>query len=235
MRVAVIQSSYIPWRGYFDVIRSVDKFVIYDDVQYSTGSWRNRNKLKTPEGLRWISVPVHTELGLAIDQVRIGRPRKPWRDEHRRLLHQALEQAPYFEDVMRLWEEGVQPDVERLSELNLRLTRLICDYFSIATPLVMSRDYAAQGNKTTRLIDLLKKLGATAYLSGPAAKDYIDLNLFGEARIRLEYKTYDYVPYPQLWGNFEGAVTALDLIANCGPQAVKFLTSCSPHEVAVAI
>jgi len=232
-RVGIIQSCYIPWRGYFDFIDSVDLFVIYDDVQYSKGSWRNRNQLKTKTGLKWITVPVKFELGLLIDQVLIGSTRPPWQDIHRRLLKEWLGEAPFFKDAIEIWEQGTAAGDHFISQLNVRLTMLICAYLQITTPLVMSSDYAVTGAKTERLINLLKKAGATVYLSGPTAKGYLDENLFPENGICLEYKTYDYSPYPQLWGEFVGTVTVLDLIANTGPEAKCFLKSQTPNRVAV--
>ena len=236
MRVAIIQSCYIPWRGYFDIIKSVDLFIIFDDVQYPVGrSWRNRNRVKTPRGLQWLTVPLREHHGLRVDQVEIGDAPRPWREAHRRLLHEAFEAAPYFADALRLWDEAVSGNIQYLSPLNFRLTRALSDYLEIKTPIVMSRQYAAVGAKTDRLIDLLRKVGATTYVSGPTAKDYLDENLFSQNHIGLEYKTYDYSPYPQLFGGFDGTVTLLDLIANCGPQAMQLLASHSPNEVAVAV
>lgn len=235
MKVAIIQSCYIPWRGYFDIIRSVDLFIIFDDVQYPVGrSWRNRNRVKTSRGLQWLTVPLREHHGRSIDQVEIGDAPRPWRDAHHRLLHEALEATPYFGDAFRLWNISLSNDMPYLSELNFRLTRDLCDYLEIQTPIVMSRQYGATGAKTNRLIDLLKKVGATTYISGPTAKDYLDENLFRQNNIGLEYKVYDYSTYPQLYGDFDGTVTVLDLIANCGPQAAQLLASRSPNEVVVS-
>ncbi len=234
MRVGIIQSSYIPWRGYFDFIDSVDLFIVFDDVAYgSKGNWRNRNKVKTPKGLKWLTVPVKSKREMPIDQVLICNSEKSWQDRHRGLLRYSLEPAPYFKDAMEIWEEGVSAGDSTITQLNLRLIKLICVYLDIKTPIVMSRDYRVEGSKTERLINLLKKVGATVYLSGPTAKAYLDENLFEIHGIGLEYKTYDYKPYPQLWGEFVDTVTVLDMIANCGPTAKDYLKSQTPNEVAV--
>lgn len=232
-RVGIIQSSYIPWRGYFDFINSVNLFVIYDDVQYSTGSWRNRNQIKTKTMLKWLTIPVKTKLGLAIDQVSIAHHNKPWQDTHYRILKESLEAAPFFLDAIQIWQEGIAAKDINLSQLNIRLIQLICSYLQITTPIVMSRDYAVRGTKTERLINLLQKLNATVYLSGPSAKEYLDENLFRAAGISLEYKTYHYDSYPQLWGEFVGTVSVLDLIANTGKEARHFLKSKTPNLVVV--
>ncbi|BAU48604.1 hypothetical protein SVA_2052 [Sulfurifustis variabilis] len=235
MRVGIIQSSYVPWRGFFDFIDSVDLFVVFDDVQYPVGrSWRNRNQLKTKNGLRWLTVPIAAKsTGLAIDEVAIGRTEKPWQDAHRRSLKEALGPAPFFAAAQRLWEEAIAAGDTGISALNVRLIRGICSYLRIETPIVTSREYGAAGRKTERLINLLQAVGASTYLSGPSAKDYLDEAAFQAHRIRLEFKSYDYAEYPQLWGPFVGNVTVLDLIANTGPNAREFLKSRSPDAVAV--
>ncbi len=233
MRVGVIQSCYLPWRGYFDFIQSVDLFVLYDVVQYSKGSWRNRNQVKTADGLKWLTVPVSVHGKPAIDRVPIATSPPLWKQDHLARLTESLQPAPYFEDAMQLWREGVNEDSGRLSPLNARLIRMICDYLDIQTPIVDSRQYHTTGSKTERLIALLTQIGATAYLSGPAARDYLDQQQFQQHSIRLEFKSYDYLPYPQLWGDFIGAVSVLDLIANVGPQSGQFLQSQSPDLIAV--
>lgn len=232
MRVGIIQSCYIPWRGFFDFIDNVELFILYDDVKYSHGSWRNRNQVKNDSGLRWLTVPVMAgATDLPIDQVFIGKAVKPWDQLHHRLLKESLGITPYFKEAMTLWEHSINANDKYLSNLNERLIRNICSYLHISTTIVRSRDFACQGEKTVRLIDLLKKVGATSYLSGPAAKDYLDEDAFRQAGIGLSYKTYDYDPYPQQWGDFEGAVTVLDLIANCGPDSINHLKSKTPDEV----
>lgn len=235
MRVGIIQSCYIPWRGYFDFVASVDLFVIFDDVQYPVGrSWRNRNQVKTKDGLNWLTVPVRAKSEkLPIDQVLISNTDKPWQLTHRNLLRDAFRPAPFGGDALALWEEGIAAADTHISQLNVRLTSIVAKYLGITTPLVLARDYAATGAKTERLINLLRKVEATSYISGPSAQGYIDEDMFRDNHIQLEYKTYDYRPYPQLWGTFEGAVTTLDLIANCGPDSRRFLESATPNRVAV--
>lgn len=235
MRVGIIQSSYIPWRGYFDFINSVDLFIIFDDIQYPRGrSWRNRNQLKTRTGLKWLTVPVKPKsYKFAIDQVMIGQTNDNWQNTHRVLLEEALSVAPFFYEAVEIWEKGIVFNDLGLSELNVRLIKQICTYLQITTPIALSRDYNVTGAKTERLIQLLNQVGATTYLSGPTAQDYLDEDLFRKHGIRLEYKNYDYPPYPQLWGDFVGNVTILDLIANTGPAARDYIKSLSPNQVAV--
>ena len=233
-RVGVIQSAYIPWRGYFDFIDSVDLFIVYDDVRYSRGTWRNRNRILLPSGPAWITVPVEAHPALPpIDKLRISPGGKPWRESHRGLLRQSLAAAPWGAEALAIWEAGVAGGETLLSRLNVRLMELICRHLGIRTPLRLASEFAPRGAKTERLIDLLTKVGARSYLSGPAAKGYLEERQFLDHGIRLEYKSYDYAPYPQPGASFDGRVTVLDLIANTGPAARAHLKSRTPDEVAV--
>lgn len=236
MKLGVIQSNYVPWRGYFDLIDSVDRFVVYDDAGYSKNTYRNRNQLKFPGGLRWITVPVHAHVNQPIDEVTLAESgtgkARPWREEHERLIRGSLEGAPHFSDALAVWKAGASAACERLHELNVRLIRAVCEYLGVKTPLEDSRRYAPQGQGTARLVDLLVKAGATSYISGPTGKGYIDESLFAKNGIRLEWKSYDYADYPQSHGPFVGTVSVLDLIAHCGPDSRRYLKSRSRDEVA---
>ncbi|QFY41405.1 WbqC family protein [Candidatus Methylospira mobilis] len=233
MRVGVIQSSFIPWRGYFDFIASVDTFVFHDDIQYTKGDWRNRNKIKTVKGTEWLTVPVrYNKTAQSISDTEIDCA-TAWGKKHIRLWQAHYRQAPYLRDVLALLD-GLDHCQERtISQLNLKLTGRICEYLAIATPSLLSSELSLTGSKTDRLIDLLQKLNATTYLSGPNADAYLDKEAFRKHGIGLEYKSYDYTPYPQLWGAFEGGVTVLDLIANCGPDAKNHICSHTPNQTVV--
>lgn len=233
MKVAAIQSAFIPWRGYFDFIGSVDTFVFLDDVQYSKNGWRNRNRIKTSQGSRWITVPVrHRSLTQLISETEID-DQKDWRESHIRLWYENYAAAPYYLDVQNLLGDMGLKTAATISELNIALTRKIAVYLQIGTQTMLSSDLRLDGKKTDRLIDLLKRLNATTYLSGPSAEAYLNKDAFRRNGIRLEYKSYDYDPYPQLWGAFEGAVTVLDLIANCGPDAMNHIRSRTPDQVII--
>ncbi|MBT3504617.1 MAG: WbqC family protein [Piscirickettsiaceae bacterium] len=233
MKVGVIQSSFIPWRGYFDFIASVDAFVFLEDVQYTSCGWRNRNKIKTPKGTEWVTIPVMRggkdllirDAKIDCSQGWIKRLQGSWTTNYGR--------SEFFNETVELLAEIETTRYENLSSLNIELTKRICDYLSITTPLIDSSDLSLEGTKTDRLIDLLKKLNATSYLSGPSADVYLDKEAFRRNGIRLEYKSYDYEPYPQLWGPFEGTVMVLDLIANCGPDAKNHIRSRTPDKVII--
>ena len=231
-RVGIIQSSYLPWRGYFDLIDEVDLFIFLEDVQYSRGTWRNRNRIKTAHGLMWLTVPVHHKAYTVIQDVEIDH-RRNWVDKHLGSLRQHYGKAPYFGHYCQPIFDLLASRMSTISQLNVALTREIMRMLSITTPTRLSSEFAATGRKDERVVSLLRSAGATEYLSGPTAKGYIDPHRFERAGIRLAYKTYDYGDYPQLYGPFEGAVSVVDLLFNCGPRSRSYLKSKTPSTPAV--
>jgi hypothetical protein len=235
VRVGIIQSNYIPWRGYFDFIDDVDLFIFHDDLQYTKGDWRNRNKIKTPNGLVWLTVPVRYH---KTDQIICETPiddSQSWCKKHINQIIANYSKAPFFHHYADEFFAIIKQKFETISDLNVMLTRWIMEKLSITTPLRMSSEFEPAGTKTDRLIDILKKVGATIYLSGPSAKDYLETEKFAEACIELEYKSYVYREYLQLWGQFEPTVTILDLLFNCGEHSRDYLKSLKENEKVAAI
>jgi len=228
MKIGIIQSNFIPWRGYFDFIHDCDMFILHDDIQYTKGDWRNRNKIKTPQGTRWLTVPVHyehtaqlicdTEIDYTID----------WPLGHIRQFYANYREAPYRDHAVKILERafdwGFGP-LQRISELNAVLLGVICGYLGITVPVRDSREFglAPTLRKTSRIIAMCKAVGATHYLSGPAARMYLDEDALRREGITLEYKEYIYPEYPQQHGPFEPHVSVLDLIANVGPKAANYI------------
>jgi WbqC-like protein family len=226
-RVAIVQSCYIPWKGYFDLINMVDEFILYDDRQYTRRDWRNRNRIKTPQGSQWLTIPVEVKgrYYQRIDETKISQP--GWADRHWKTLEHNYRAAVHFEDrapaVEALYRDPPGP---RLSEVNRTFLEAICEILGIQAQLSWSTDYDAVGTKTERLVSLCRAAAATTYLSGPSAREYLDEALFIDAGISLEYIDYDgYPEYPQLHPPFEHEVTILDLIFNMGPKAPQFMKS----------
>lgn len=225
MKLGVIQSNYLPWRGYFDFINSVDLFVFHDDLQYTKGDWRNRNKLKTPSGLRWLTVPVHYErTNQLICETEIDYS-KMWQRDHLNLLRANYSKAPFFSDAADILSSAFHFKDRTISELNVRLIRAVCAYLRITTRVALSADFALEGAKTDRLVQLAVRTGASCYLSGPSGRDYLQEDQFSASGIDVEYKRYNYPEYPQQWGEFVGNVTILDLISNCGPDSSCYIQS----------
>jgi hypothetical protein len=225
MIVGIIQPNYLPWRGYFDIIDDVDIFIFYDDIQYTKNDWRNRNKIKTSNGTGWITVPVnHKHLSQLICNTSIDYSQN-WINKHTNLFNQWYKKAQYFDMYIDEILKILMMKHPTISELNITLSRWIIKQLNIKTKLYLSSEFNVHGSKTDRLIRLLKKVNATSYLSGPAAKQYIDENLFRDADIGLLYKLYEYTNYPQLHGTFEPNVSTIDLLFNCGPESRNYLKS----------
>lgn len=225
-KVAIVQSNYLPWKGYFDMIAAVDEFILYDDMQYTRRDWRNRNQIKTPQGVHWLTVPVRVKgrYEQKINETEIDAD-SDWATSHWKTLTQNYRRAPHFEEVAQWLSPHYEPDgVALLSDLNRNLITAICDYLGIATRITSSSDYNLADGKTERLVDLCAQAGGTTYISGPAAKDYIDAALFSNAGIELDWFDYSgYPPYPQLWGEFVHGVSILDLLFNCGKSSALYM------------
>ena len=222
-RLVVLQSSYIPWKGYFDLINDADLFVFYDDVQFTPRDWRSRNRIKTPHGTKWLTVPVGSKRSRLICDVKISDDR--WQHDHYLALFNLYRKSPYFSDFKWLLEVIYkEKSWKSLSELNQSATRLIAKQLGISVLFHDSREFCSQGSKLEKLIDLIKKAGADTYISGPSAKAYINEEHFNREGIKLIWKTYDgYPEYPQRYPPFEHAVTVLDLLFNVGPEAPRYI------------
>jgi len=223
-KVAILQSNYIPWKGYFDIIHDVDTFVFYDDVQFTKNDWRNRNIVKTPNGPHWLTIPVGKREDRLICEVEI--PDSGWAKRHWQTLKQLYARAPHFKRYEPFLEEVYAGRIwQNLSELNHHLiTTIAREFLGVTTEFRDSREFAAVGAKTDRLIDVLTKVGADVYVSGPAARDYIREDQFEEAGIQLVWKSYQgYPEYPQLYPPFSHQVSILDLLFHVGPDAPHYV------------
>jgi hypothetical protein len=230
--VGIVQSNYIPWKGYFDLVNSVDEFILYDDCQYTRQDWRNRNRIKTPHGTRWLTIPVTVDnlYQQRLDETETADSR--WAARHWDTIRQAYRRAPYFAQLADRIQAAYEACAaeRRLSKINRTLLETVCEMLDISTPLTWSTDYAAHGGRTERVVDLCLKAGATTYLSGPRARSYIDTSLFEAAGIELRFIDYDgYPEYPQLHPPFDHNVTILDLLFNAGSDARSLMKSFAPE------
>lgn len=222
-KVAIVQSNYVPWKGYFDIIAAVDEFVLYDDMQYTRRDWRNRNQIKTPQGVQWMTVPVQVS-GRYHQKIRETRiDGSSWTSAHWKALVQNYRRAPCFAETAR-WLEPLyaQAGHTHLSELNRYFIEAICERLGIATTISNSWDYVLPQGRTERLAAICRQAGATEYVSGPSARDYVDERIFADLGIKLTWIDYSgYPSYPQLWGEFTHGVSVLDLLFNCGAASVQ--------------
>lgn len=227
MKCVILQPSYIPWRGYFHQIYKADTFIFYDDVQYDKHGWRNRNRIKTANGSIWLTIPVISQGNVSnhtlINEINI-RTDENWRKKHLLSIRYAYAKSPFFGEVFPLLENLYQFETNLLSDFTIEATVKLAEYLGIKnTKFVRSSDFNVEGQKTDRLIELLKKVGATHYISGPAAKDYIENDKFESAGITLEYIDYNYPEYIQLYPPFDPHVSVIDLLFMTGRGASKYI------------
>lgn len=225
-RAAILQSNYIPWKGYFDLIDSVDDFVIYDIVQYTKNDWRNRNKVKTSNGTPWLTIPVAVSgIEQRICDTKVANSK--WAKKHHSTLAQSYAKAPYYkhfkDELIQLYESAAS--LELLSDINILFIKWVCEKLSIKTNIIDCAELELHSeDKVLRLVEICQSLNASTYVSGPAAKDYIPENVFDEAQIKLEWMDYSgYPEYQQLHQGYESAISVFDAILNLGPDAPQFV------------
>jgi hypothetical protein len=227
--VLISQSNYIPWRGYFDLIAAADRFIILDDVQYTHQDWRNRNQIKTPGGLSWLTIPIRRDGGRPrICEVVVGDPR--WSEKHWRRLEPAYETAACFAEAAGL----LRPLYERaaglthLSDINRLFLDALLGHLGVETRVHRSTDFFPlekldQFDKNQRVLELCRAVGATRYVAGPSARSYMDLELFERSGIQTCFADYGKYPeYPQLHGPFMPTVSIIDLVFSVGKKAREY-------------
>lgn len=227
MTCVILQPSYIPWRGFFHLIQKADTFVFYDDVQYDKRGWRNRNRIKSPSGPVWLTIPVFSK-GAQVENTPINAIEitydEDWPRKHWRSISLNYAKAPFFKQYAPLVESFYQQKPKMLADFTIEITSLLARALGIGhTQFINSSTLAVEGQKTDRLIAVLQKVGATHYISGPSARDYIEPEKFDAAGITLEYMSYDYAEYPQLHPPFVPDVSAIDLLFMAGPDAGKHI------------
>lgn len=224
-KIAISQSNYIPWKGYFDLINRVDEFILYDDAKYTKRDWRNRNKIKTANGTQWLTIPANIsgKYFQKINETKIND--KNWPVKHWKQIKQNYTKAKNFKKYSNIFEElYLSCKEEYLSEINHKFIIVINQILGIKTKIRFSSEFKIYGDKTEKLINICKQCNATVYVSGPAAKSYFDEELAKKENILVEWMNYEnYKEYEQLYPPFEHGVTILDLILNT--DATKFMKS----------
>ncbi len=226
MKVAAIQSNYIPWKGYFDMINAVDLFVFYDDVQYTKRDWRSRNQIKTSDGLKWLTIPISSNRTQKIYEVEITD--NYWQEKHWQSIIHNYSKAKYFKQYKSFFEKiYLQTSWRNLSQFNqFVISKISCEILDIQTEFIDSREYNLIGTKEERVLDLLIKCSATKYLCGPSAKSYLKEDFLQQKGIELIWMDYDgYPEYFQLHPPFQHYVSIIDLIFNEGSNSKNFMKS----------
>jgi hypothetical protein len=225
MIAGIHQPQYLPWLGYFHKIAVSDVFILLDDVQFKKNEWQNRNRIRTPQGWQWLTVPVLHDFGQKISEVQINN-RIPWREAHLKALCLNYKKAPFFEACIPHFEDIYARDWQRLGELNIFIVRKLVGLLGIATPLLISSDLGVAAANTQRLIQLCRKAGADTYLSGVDGKNYMDLDLCLSSGISVTVQEFRHPQYPQLWAGknnqeFLSHMSIIDLLFNCGPESLS--------------
>ena len=221
-RIAIVQSNYIPWKGYFDLIRCADEFIFFDDVQYTRRDWRNRNRILTPQGVTWLSIPVKAKGSPLVNQIEVDYA-QPWRRKHLETLRQAYSKAPFFDWLYPDLQKYYANDWTRLLDWDVEGLKWLTEKLGMPWKGMFSSDLDAPGQKTERLIAICEKLGATEYLTGDAARDYLDEEQFDKIGVKVRWHGYQHPVYPQRGGDFVSHLSIVDLLFQVGPDSLKTL------------
>ncbi|MEW6325406.1 MAG: WbqC family protein [Nitrospirota bacterium] len=221
MRVAVHQPQYLPWAGLFDKIDQADRFVALDSVQYHKNEWQNRNRIKTAQGWCWLTVPVHYRFPQKLRDVKIARD--GWQRAHWRTITQSYRRAPHFERYVQLLEPLYAAEWEWLADLNLATMERLAAALGVEWAPRLASQMTLTEEPTQRLIDICRQVGADCYVAGSGSRPYLDLARFEEAGIAVEFQRFEHPVYAQLHGPFEPALSAVDLLFNCGPDSLSLL------------
>jgi len=225
MIVSINQPAYLPWLGYFHRIAVSDAHIVLDHVQFEKNSFTNRNKIRTPNGWCWLTVPVKTasKFGqLRIDEIEIANEKK-WAIKHWNSLRLNYSKSPYFDQHAAFFERVYTREWQRLADLIRELTAYLLDAFGINTKCHFSSEMKAAGKKDELVLQLCLELGATVYLSGPLGRNYLREDMFSSNGVRVRYDDYDHPTYVQAYPGFEAYMAALDLLFNAGPASLEIM------------
>ncbi len=228
MKVFIIQSNYIPWKGYFDAINLADIIVLYDEMQYTKGDWRNRNIIKTPKGKQWLTIPIRVKNHHFQKINEAKTDKKNWASKHWKSIQQNYSKASSFKEFQCFFSDLYLEanHLNFLSEVNYLFLTEVANLFQIRTKFIWSRNFDLKGNKSEKIFNICKELGATDYLSGSSAKNYLEEDLFIKNDIKVNWLDYsNYKIYPQLHGKFEHQVSIIDLILNVGKASKDYMKS----------
>lgn len=222
-KICILQPGYVPWLGFFDQMIKSDIFVLYDNVQYDKHGWRNRNKIKTYDGVRWLTVPVLTKgkFDSLIKDVRIAD--HSWIKKHIRCIEQNYSKAQYFSEFSTQIFDILSKKYVYLLDLTFNIILLLKKVLKIQTEIILSSDIRSSGNKSVKVFEITKELGGTILLEGAKGKHFLDISIFKEGGIDVEFHEYDHPIYPQLHGEFVPYMSIIDLIFNCGELSSSIL------------
>lgn len=227
MIAAIHQPQYLPWIGYFDKIRRADVFIFLDNVQFKKNEWQNRNRLLTPQGAQWITVPVLHDFGQKINETKINH-QVHWKKKHLATFEANYGRAKHYDWVMGKLHPVYESEWSNLAEVNIAAVHILMGLLGIPTKTFVASEYPTSDEKTMRLIDLCKQFHADTYLSGMDGSKYMDVEKFRQNNIAIVTQTYVHPVYPQFRGEFKNQsfvshLSVFDLLCNCGPQSLEIL------------
>jgi len=223
MIAGILQPGYLPWLGFFEQLHRSDVFVIYDDVQYDKNGWRNRNRIKTAQGIQWLTVPVSYKFGDLVKDVRIDN-KSNWRKKHLSSLKMSYAKAPFLKDQIGLFEEAYSRDWELLVDLDVFFIERIAAALGIPErKIARSSELGVGGDKIGRLVNICKHCGADVFYEGASGANYIEPAAFERHGVKVQFQDYKHPVYSQLHGAFEPYMSCVDLLFNCGPESLRVL------------
>lgn len=230
MIVSIMQPAYLPWLGYFDRIARSDIHIVLDSVQADLSSrnkFANRNRVRTPDGWTWLTVPLKTK-GLHqekyLNTLEISSD-IDWPTKHWATIRSNYTRARYFGEHRAFLESVYTRPWSRLVELTRELTRYLLDALGLQRTILYSSDLRVEGKKNDLILNLCQTVGATTYMSGPFGRNYLNEAAFHDAGIEIVYHEYEHPTYPQAFKGFEPNMSSVDLLLNCGADSLAILTN----------
>lgn len=231
--VAILQPGYLPWLGFFDLVRRSDTFVFYDDVQFDKGGWRHRNRIKLPTGPHWLTVPVRHRGRQLISEVEVDNG-QPWPRKHLNTVRQYYAGAPHLRRYLPQLADVLHRRWERIVDLDIAVAELMCSWLGLRRRTVRASQLGIRGGRSERLLNICLRLKAGRYLSGDAARCYLDVDLFRRHGVEVEWQSYKHPVYPQQHGEFVPYLSAIDLLLNCGDESASVLAGSAGQSVGAA-
>lgn len=225
--IGILQPGYLPWLGFFEQIYKSDVFVIYDDVQYDKEGWRNRNRIKTANGIQWLTVPVYVKLSESplIMDVRIDN-KDNWRKKHFNSIKMSYSKSPFFKEYINIFEEAYSTHWDLIVDIDMFFILKLADCLGMGDKkIVRSSTLGISGDRDNRLISICKELGADTFYEGAAGKNYIDVDYFARNGVKVEFQEYRHPIYKQLYGDFVPYLSVIDLLFNHGSESLSILVN----------
>ena len=221
--VAIHQPQYLPWLGYFDKLVRCDVFCLLDTVQYKKNEFQNRNRIKTAQGLQWLTVPVTYWFPQRIHEVGVNQT-VDWQRKHLQALKTNYSKAPFFDTYYESFEEFYQKSYEMLVDVNVACIEMLMELSGLEQKLVLASSLKVDtDDPSLRLIKICQTLGGDAYLSGRDGAKYMDVDMFSGYQINVFFQDFKHPQYPQCYGPFEANLSVVDLLFNCGPKSLNII------------